>query len=185
MRLGLYQKQDICCWFFIQYEIGMQQQRHRFRSSVLLLILINQYFLLTGKRCDQPLGMQNGRITRKQIMASSFWDKNHGPLNGRLKFRRRGHRMGAWSAKYNNYNQWLMVGFGRATRITIIATQGRQDARQWVTKYYLSYSQDKSTFAEYKVSSTRKVSLSKFVCSFCFRMKKVALKGTVTEQAQI
>lgn len=38
-----------------------------------------------------------------------------------------------------------------------IATQGRQDARQWVTKYFVVYSQDGANFAEYKENSNRKV----------------------------
>ena len=39
-----------------------------------------------------------------------------------------------------------------------IATQGRQDYRQWVTQYYLSYGQDGAHFAEFKINSNRKVS---------------------------
>ena len=39
-----------------------------------------------------------------------------------------------------------------------IATQGRQDYRQWVTQYYLSYSQDGAHFPEFKINSNRKVS---------------------------
>ena len=38
-----------------------------------------------------------------------------------------------------------------------IATQGRQDARQWVTKFFVAYSQDGANFAEYKENSNRKV----------------------------
>jgi len=102
--------------------------------------------------------MQNGKITRNRIMASSFYDANHAPQNARLNFKRRGHRFGAWSARYNNHNQWLMADFGRPTRVTVIATQGRSDANQWVTRYYLSYSQDKSVFVEYMQNSARRVS---------------------------
>ena len=43
-------------------------------------------------------------------------------------------------------------------RVVKIATQGRQDYRQWVTQYYLSYSQDGAHFAEFKINSNRKVS---------------------------
>ena len=42
-------------------------------------------------------------------------------------------------------------------RVVKIATQGRQDYRQWVTQYYLSYSQDNVYFVEYKQNSARKV----------------------------
>ena len=101
--------------------------------------------------------MQNGRIRATQITASSSWDKNHSPNNGRLFFRRTGSRMGAWCARHNNRYQWLSVDFGRTMRVVKIATQGRQDYRQWVTQYYLSYSQDNVYFAEYKQNSARKV----------------------------
>ena len=37
------------------------------------------------------------------------------------------------------------------------ATQGRQDARQWVTKYSLSYSQNGINWAYYKENSGVKV----------------------------
>ena len=40
-------------------------------------------------------------------------------------------------------------------RITKIATQGRQDASQWVTQYYVSYSQGGIIFTDYKAKSSR------------------------------
>ncbi|CAH3172634.1 unnamed protein product [Porites evermanni] len=114
------------------------------------------YGCVYGKRCNQPLGMQNGRIKPHQLSASSSWDKNHGPSNGRLQFRRRGSLAGAWCARHNTRYQWLQVYFGRAMRVVKVATQGRQDYRQWVTQYYLSYSQDGAHFAEFKINSNRK-----------------------------
>ena len=101
--------------------------------------------------------MQNGRIRGNQLTASSSWDKNHGPNNGRLHLRRVGAQMGAWCARHNNRLQWYQVNFGRPTRVVKITTQGRQDSRQWVTKYYLSYSQDRIHYAEFKQNSNRKV----------------------------
>ena len=112
---------------------------------------------LSGPTCDKPLGMQSGGVRATQVSASSSWDKNHAPNNGRLNYRRVGARMGAWCSRQNNYYQWLQVDLKQTTRVTKIATQGRQDARQWVTKYYLSYSQDGAIFAEFKKNSNRKV----------------------------
>ena len=114
--------------------------------------------LNSGKRCNQPLGMQNGRLKARQLSASSSFDVNHGPWNARLHFRRRGARKGAWCARHNTRYQWLQVDFGRAMRVVKIATQGRQDYGQWVTQYYLSYSQDGAHFAEVKINSHRRVS---------------------------
>ena len=112
---------------------------------------------LLGARCDKALGMKNGRIRKNQLTASSSWDKNHGPNNGRLHLRRVGAQMGAWCARHNNRLQWYQVNFGRPTRVVKFATQGRQDARQWVTQYYLTFSQDGVHYAEYKENSNRKV----------------------------
>ena len=120
-----------------------------------------------GPRCDKPLGMQNGRLRTNQLMASSSWDKNHGPSNARLHWRRTRGRTGAWSARHNTRHQWLQVNFGRPTRVTKISTQGRQDARQWVRQYYVTFSQDGAHFAEYKLNSNRKV-FKCFHTSFCF-----------------
>ena len=104
--------------------------------------------------------MQNGRIRQTQLSASSSWDVNHGPPNGRLHFRRTGSRMGAWCARHNNRYQWYQVDFGRAMRVVKIATMGRQDAAQWVTQYFVTYSQDGASFAEYKENSNRKVGMA-------------------------
>ena len=101
--------------------------------------------------------MQSGRIRQTQLSASSSWDVNHGPRNGRLHFRRTGSRMGAWCARHNNRYQWYQVDFRRAMRVVKIATMGRQDYAQWVTQYFVTYSQDGASFAEYKENSNRKV----------------------------
>ena len=71
--------------------------------------------------------------------------------------RRIGARYGAWCARHNNRLQWYQVNFGRPTRVVKFAIQGRQDARQWVTQCYLSYSQDGIHYAEFKENSNRKV----------------------------
>ena len=122
--------------------------------------VLKRYFrgivYILGPRCNKPLGLQNGRIRSSQLSASSSWDRNHGPNNGRLYFHQRG-KSGAWCARHNNRLQWYQVNFGRATRVVKVATQGRKDYRQWVTQYYLSFSQDGIHFAEYKQNSNRKV----------------------------
>ena len=77
--------------------------------------------------------------------------------------------MGAWVARHNNRYQWFEVDFKRAMRVIKIATMGRQDAAQWVTQYFVTYSQDGVSFAEYKENSNRKVRiLSLFFTPFSF-----------------
>ena len=104
------------------------------------------------------MGLQSGRLNNRQVTASSQWDKYHGSFLARLNWRRRGSYFGAWSAKHNNRYQWLQLNFGKAAKIIRLATQGRQDADQWVTQYYVKHSLDGIRFVEYKERNNRKVS---------------------------
>ena len=101
-------------------------------------------------KCMTALGMQNGMVSDNHISASSIWNKGHRAANGRLHFHAGNGRTGAWSAKHNNKNQWLQINLGQRMKITRVATQGRQDANQWVTKYTLSYSDNGVVFTKYK-----------------------------------
>ena len=97
-----------------------------------------------------PLGMENGAISDAQISASSQWDDNHGPHRARLNRRRFGNKRGAWSSLNNDIYQWLQVDLATYTTVTRIATQGRSDLNQWVTKYRLQNSEDGVNFHFYK-----------------------------------
>lgn len=91
--------------------------------------------------------------------ASSSYDANHGPARSRLNLHSDNKgRKGAWSSKTNDGKQWLQIDFGELVHVTKVATQGRQDADQWVTKYTLSYSVDGIHWAEYKENSVTWVS---------------------------
>lgn len=98
--------------------------------------------VLLGALCSTPLGLQNGRIRNSRITASSEYNVYHAARLGRLHLHKRGRYVGAWCAKHKNRNQWFKVNFGRLMKITKIATQGRQDAAQWVTYYRVSSSVD-------------------------------------------
>ena len=117
---------------------------------------------ILGPRCNKPFGMRSRRITNAQVTASSMWDKNHAPFLARLHSQRQGRFMGAWSAKQNNRLQWIQVDLRQNGRVTEIATQGRADADQWVTQYYIKFSQDAANFAEYKINNGRKVGSTSF-----------------------
>ena len=94
--------------------------------------------------------MDSGGITDAQISASSQWDNNHGASRARLHMQRNGNQRGSWSARTNDLNQWLQVDLGGYTTLTRVATQGRSDHDQWVTKYNLQYSDDGVIFQFYK-----------------------------------
>lgn len=125
--------------------------------------------------------MQSGRIKNAAITASSQWDKNHASWLARLGNMRRGRLMGAWSAKKNNYNQWIQVDLHRSMKVTGLATQGRYEAAQWVTAFYVLYSADGVKFAKVKNWwDVVKVSVSlnyRVICVyFCVLEKALELK---------
>ena len=80
------------------------------------------------------------------------------PGNGRLHFKLKSGHYGCWAAGNLRDNSWFQVDFGRFVKVTIISTQGREDAFQWVTKYTVSYSYDGNFFRDYKEGGHVKVS---------------------------
>ena len=109
--------------------------------------------------CLKDLRMENGAISDTQIRASSMWDNNHAPGQGRLNFQETTVKSGCWSARTNDVNQWLQIDLGRLGKIvTRIATQGRNyngqwpwgPHSQWVIKYTLQYSVNGVNFDDYR-----------------------------------
>ena len=95
--------------------------------------------------------MENGAISDGQISASSQLDSSHAVTHARLHFKATAGKAGSWSADSNDGNQWLQVDLGsRHSKVTRVATQGRNDSLQWVTKYKLQYSNDGVNFQYYK-----------------------------------
>ena len=95
--------------------------------------------------------MKSGEIANAQISASSELNRIHAAILGRLESRVVGDKRGSWVAPPEDLNPWLQIDLLRQdTKITLIATQGRYDAAQWVTKYSLLYSNNTSDFIYYK-----------------------------------
>ena len=87
--------------------------------------------------------MEDGSISDGQISASSQLDLSHAVIHGRLHFKATAGKTGSWSARINDVNQWFQIDLRiRYTEVTRVATQGRNDNPQWVTKYKLQYSND-------------------------------------------
>lgn len=96
------------------------------------------------------LGMENYKITSAQISASSQYDGYHAPNQGRLHFKLSGSYRGGWSAKVNNLNQWFQIDLRIEINVTFVATQGRNQYNQWVTKYKLLYGNDGNSFQAFR-----------------------------------
>lgn len=103
--------------------------------------------------------MENGEIADGQISASSEWSPNHAAIQGRLNFLKSGLIEGAWVAAKNDGDQWFQINLGNQTRVTGVATQGRNGFDQWITKYNLQYSDYGMLFPYYieQQQSKRKV----------------------------
>ena len=95
--------------------------------------------------------MENGAIPDAHITASSAYDANHAATKARLNLRAGGGSRGSWEARSRDLNQWLQVDLG-LSKVTGVATQGRNSASHWVTKYELQYSDDGVNFHYYNES---------------------------------
>ena len=94
--------------------------------------------------------MENYKITSAQLSASSQYDNYHAPNQGRLNFKLNGRNKGAWSAKANSLSQWFQVDLGIETVVTYVATKGRDQVSQWVTKYKFLYGNDGNSFVAFR-----------------------------------
>jgi len=94
--------------------------------------------------------MESGAILESQISASSVFSITYAAHRARLNFKTTASKIGSWSAGLKDINQWLQVDLLLRTEVTCIATQGRDEMQQWVTKYKLQYGDDGDTFKFYK-----------------------------------
>lgn len=99
--------------------------------------------------CNTPLGMETGSISDAQISASSEWNNMVGAERARLNGIKIKGKLGAWRSGNNRSGQWLQVDLVKYTTVTGLATQGRSDSSQWVTKYRMQYSDDGVSFYLY------------------------------------
>lgn len=94
--------------------------------------------------------MQNRKITAAQLSASSKYSGYHSPDRARLYNQKSGSYQEAWSAATNDLNQWIQIDLRIKTRVTYVATQGRVEFSQWITKYKLQFGDDGSSFQGFK-----------------------------------
>ncbi|XP_028411620.1 EGF-like repeat and discoidin I-like domain-containing protein 3 [Dendronephthya gigantea] len=108
------------------------------------------------EKVPKALGMESRDINDEQITASSERDNNHKAARGRLNFTPRDGIRGAWTSQHKDVNQWLQVDFQRSTLVTGISTQGRQDERQYVKSYTISFSKDGENFQNFSQGGVKK-----------------------------
>ena len=120
--------------------------------------------------CQEPLGLGNSSITDGQLSSSSQLDDAHAAMQGRLNSNATGGSGGSWSAGNNNSSQWLQIDLlDQSNNVTRVATQGRHDTSQWVTKYRLQYSEDGKIFHFYREPGDTAGKVIRF-CLLVFRI---------------
>ena len=97
--------------------------------------------------------MESGAISDSQITASTQWNANYAPFQGRLHLKPSGVKGGSWSAAIGDDHQWLQVDLGNQyIKLTGVATQGNNEYHEWVIRYKLHYSSDGVSFRYYRES---------------------------------
>ena len=97
--------------------------------------------------CELPLGVQTGAVPDSAMSGNSPSNSNLRPRYGRLNSQSPNP---GWCSGTNRYSDYLQVDFGKAVKITRMATQGRYDANHWVTHFSLAYSQNANLFEIYE-----------------------------------
>jgi len=110
-----------------------------------LVISMNVFTYVPGfdppkLKCQSELGIKSGKIPDSAITATTIYNQYTGPERARLDTVKSGSFIGAWVPRTQDIGQWIQVDLGKITKITRLATQGRQDAAQWVKSYSISYS---------------------------------------------
>ena len=83
------------------------------------------------------------------MTSSSQYNQYWGPDRARIRNKNEGSYGSCWLSQYNDEDQWIQVNLGKIVKITRLATQGRQDAAQYVKSYTLSYSLNCAVFDSY------------------------------------
>jgi hypothetical protein len=109
------------------------------------------FVFLKGRRPvkAKPSGIQSGRIPKSAFSASSIYNKYSAAWLARLRNKPRGRYAGCWVPRHKNARQWIQVDLKKFTRIVKVASQGRPNANQYVTRFVVSYSQDRMRWLKY------------------------------------
>jgi len=125
-------------------------------------------------RCVMPLGLEDKRVPNGHLTASSYYNYHLSPWYGRL------NSIYSWSVRRNRVGQWFQVNFVELMRIKGVATQGRQNANQWVRSYTVRYSVDGMSFRPYRENRRVKVCIAAMLCALSHKYIKFWLRSKFT-----
>ncbi|XP_022810089.1 retinoschisin-like [Stylophora pistillata] len=97
--------------------------------------------------------MNSGAIPDKKIVASTEQSSSTPAKNGRLNYT----SGSSWCAGTSDTNPYLQIDLQKRHIICAMSTQGNSQANQWVKKYTLQYSNDRTTWIDYKEGGEIKI----------------------------
>ncbi|ELU01346.1 hypothetical protein CAPTEDRAFT_139889, partial [Capitella teleta] len=101
----------------------------------------------------------NHYLADGHLTASSQLDGNHGPSRSRLHEPASGDMSGGWVPEFMDEDQWIQVDLGYTIAVTGVAIQGQDQTRNFVTQFYVSYSEDLETWTEHRESGDEETTL--------------------------
>ena len=121
--------------------------------------------------------MESGAIADEQISASTEYNLFHAAKYGRLHSKGKPGNAGGWSSLTLDTSQWLQIDLANdRTGVNRVATQGRNDYNQFVTRYQLQYSEDGVTFDYY---SEQGQGQAKVILPLLLQLQKITVKMTI------
>lgn len=133
--------------------------------------------------CATPLGLENSQIPDSAIVASSKYNQNYGPERARLRKVTQGSLIGGWSPKSSNQGEWIQFDLGKNTKVTRIATQGRDNANWWTTSYSLSYRVDGGSYQPYGQVGRIRFLMKCAHCGLLYLLERACIETEVIKKS--
>ena len=112
------------------------------RASLFIL------FVVTPLACQEPLGIESGKVTSGQFTASSF-NESFIAANAVL------NQKGSWVPTKSGQDQWLQIDLYRQLLVSGVVIQGRPDIEGWVTRYKVEYALDGVSWKNVRDENTK------------------------------
>ena len=131
---------------------------------MLLLLFVNTSPFSSGFDppkivCRSALGIEDNKLPDSAFTASSQMNANYAPKYARLNYKNADGDFGGWCPQKNDLEQWLQIDLGKVSKITAIATQGRDGEARWTIEYRIMYSLTGGYYMSYKTVNIEQVRL--------------------------
>lgn len=115
--------------------------------------------------------MSNGYLLDRDITSSSVQNVSTPAKNARLHYT----AGSSWCASITDSNPYLQIDLERIYLICAVATQGNSQSDQWVKKYTLNSSTERTTWTSYQEKGVTKVSNYRCLFTFIYNCERTSL----------